>query len=272
MDDFKGRVAVVTGGGSGIGAAMARAFAGEGAKIVLADVDAAAMARVTAEIGKAGGEAIGVETDVTNLGAVENLAQRAVARFGAVHIVCNNAGVGVFGPLASATHKDWQWLMNVNVWGVVHGIEVFLPRLLAQQQGGHIVNTASMAGIAGMPGLGVYCATKFAVVGLTESLHRELQGTGIGASVLCPMIVNTNITDSERNRPKDLQNAGRGNASLEDAQYTAARVIEAPEVAERVVQAIREKALYVFTHRETGDIVRHRCERLTKAAARSGTA
>jgi NAD(P)-dependent dehydrogenase (short-subunit alcohol dehydrogenase family) len=272
MDDFKGRIAVVTGGGSGIGAAMARAFAREGAKIVLADVDRAGMERVAGEIEKSGGEAIAVETDVTSLAAVEKLAERTVERFGAAHIVCNNAGVGIFGPVASATHKDWQWLMNVNVWGVVHGIEVFLPRLIAQQQGGHIVNTASMAGIAGMPSLGVYCATKFAVVGLTESLHRELQGTGIGASVLCPMIVNTNINQSERGRPKELQNPAHGAPTLQEAQFTQTRAIEAPAVAERVVQAIRENALYIFTHKESGDIVRHRAQRLEKAAARSGTA
>jgi NAD(P)-dependent dehydrogenase (short-subunit alcohol dehydrogenase family) len=168
MDDFKGRVAVVTGGGSGIGRALALAFAREGAKIVLADLDRAGMDRVGTDIRDGGGESVEVETDVASLVAVENLRRRAVERFGAVHIVCNNAGVGVFGPLATATHKDWQWVMSVNFWGVVHGIEVFLRPLIEQKQGGHIVNTASMAGLAGMPGLGVYCASKFAVVGLTE--------------------------------------------------------------------------------------------------------
>jgi len=272
MDDFKARVAVVTGGGSGIGAAMARAFAKEGAKIVLADVDRAAMDRVAKEIAGAGGEAIGVETDVTNLASVEALAKKTIERFGAVHIVCNNAGVGVFGPLASATPKDWQWVMNVNFWGVVHGIEAFVPRMIAQQQGGHIVNTASMAGLAGMPGLGVYCASKFAVVGLTESLYRELQPSGIGASVLCPMIVKTQINQSERNRPKDLQNPGAAEPTLTDAQYTVSRVIEAEDVAERVVAAIRAKSLYILTHKESRDILRRHWERQDKAAERFGTA
>jgi len=272
MDGLAGKRALVTGGGSGIGAAMARAFAREGAKVVLADLDRHGMDRVAGEIAARGGDALGVRTDVTSLESVEELAERTVERHGAVHIVCNNAGVGVFAPLADASHKDWQWVMNVNVWGVVHGIEVFLPRLIAQGQGGHIVNTASMAGLAGMPGLGVYCASKFAVVGLTESLHRELSGSGIGASVLCPMIVNTQINASERNRPQELRNEGAGESSPAEGQFTVSRVIEAPEVAERVVQGIRDKALYILTHVESRDILRRRAERLDKAAVRFGTA
>jgi NAD(P)-dependent dehydrogenase (short-subunit alcohol dehydrogenase family) len=266
MDDFKGRVAVVTGGGSGIGEAMAKAFAREGAKVVLADLDRERMDRVVADIAAAGGEAVAMVTDVTKREAVEALAERTIDHFAAVHIVCNNAGVGVFGPIAEATHKDWQWVMDVNFWGVVHGIEAFLPRLLAQKQGGHIVNTASMAGLAGMPGLGVYCASKYAVVGLTESLQRELKESGIGVSVLCPMIVKTNINTSERNRPAEMQNPGDHRETLADASYTFSRVIEPSDVAQMVVKGIREKALYILTHGESGEPLRRRAARLAAAA------
>jgi NAD(P)-dependent dehydrogenase (short-subunit alcohol dehydrogenase family) len=271
MDEFRGRVAVVTGGGSGLGAEMARAFAREGARIVLADVDAAAMDRVAAEIAAAGGAAIGVRTDVTRPKDVEALASRAFEHYGGVHIVCNNAGVGVYGPLATATDGDWQWVMNVNFWGVVHGVSAFVPRMIEQKEGGHVVNTASMAGLTGMPGLGVYCASKFAVVGLSESLQRELKPAGIGVSVLCPMIVRTNIDASERNRPDDLKNPGAP-PSLQQAAYTHARVIEPVEVGKRVVQAIRDKDFYILTHREQQEILEHRAERLRRAASKYATA
>ena len=271
MDEFRGRVAVVTGGGSGLGAEMARAFAREGAKIVLADVDQRAMDGVAGEIAAGGGEAVGIRTDVTKRNDVEALAARAFEHFGAVHIVCNNAGVGVFGPLATATERDWQWVMNVNFWGVVHGVDAFVPRMIGQNQGGHIVNTASMAGLTGMPGLGVYCASKFAVVGLSESLQRELKPAGIGVSVLCPMIVRTNIDASERNRPDDLKNPGAP-VSLQQATYTHTRVIEPVEVGKRVVQAIRDKDFYILTHREQQEILARRSDRIERAAKKYATA
>src|SRR5439155_429333 len=199
--------AVITGGGGGIGAALAAAFAARGARIVLADLDEAAMARVAEQLVRSGADVLAVPTDVTDLASVRALAEAAERRFGAVHVVCNNAGVGTFGQLATATHADWEYTMRVNFWGVVHGLEIFVPRLIAQGAGGHVVNTASMAGLVGMQWLGVYCASKFAVVGLTEALHRELRPQGIGVSVLCPMLVQTNINEnSVRNRPDELRN------------------------------------------------------------------
>lgn len=271
MDPFQGRTAVITGGGSGIGAETARAFAKLGARIVLADLDEEGMRSVAEEVASLGSEAHTVRTDVSRLEDVRHLADEAFGRFGKVHLLFNNAGVGVFGPLAEATHQDWVWLTNVNYWGVVHGIEAFLARMIAQGEGGHVINTASMAGLTGMAGLGVYCATKFAVVGLTESLSRELRGTGIGASVLCPMIVRTRIDSSERNRPEELRNPGH-EVTLESAQYTEQRAIDVGEVSKRIVEAVRDADLYILTHHEQQEILERRAERLRRAAAKYATA
>jgi NAD(P)-dependent dehydrogenase (short-subunit alcohol dehydrogenase family) len=258
MDDFRDRVAVITGGGGGIGAAMAEAFASRGARLVLADLDDAAMQRVAKTLG--GAEVLTVPTDVGDRKSVEALAAAAEKRFGAVHIVCNNAGIAIPGEIAAATHADWEYTMRVNFWGVVHGVEVFVPRLLAQNAGGHVVNTASMAGLVGMQWLGIYCASKFAVVGLTEALHRELTPRGIGVSVLCPMVVETNINEnSVRNRPAALRNPGdTGTATV---GIMKGGVIQPPEVARRVVRAIDRKDLYVFTHPEQREFLRRRAAR-----------
>jgi NAD(P)-dependent dehydrogenase (short-subunit alcohol dehydrogenase family) len=269
METLNGRVAVITGGGSGIGAALAHAFAREGMRIVLADIEDKAMQKVAASIG---GDVLTVKTDTSKLAEVEALAERAFAHCGAVHVVCNNAGVGSFGLLQDTTHRDWEWLINVNLWGVVHGVEVFVPRLIAQGQGGHIVNTASMAGLVPMVGLGAYVATKYAVVGLTETLQRELRPHDIGVSVLCPMIVNTNINNSDRNRPEALRNPGAPVVTADTPTTPppsdmAGGVIEAPEVAARVLAAIKANRLYVLTHQASRTIIRRRFERIDAAAA-----
>ena len=268
-DPFKDRVAVVTGGGSGIGAAMAAAFAARGARLVLADIDPDALERSAATVRGAGAEVLTVRTDVGEAAQVQTLAEAAVARFGAVHLVCNNAGIAVFGHLVDATPADWEFTMRVNFWGVVHGVHTFAPRLVSQGQGGHIVNTASMAGLVGMEWLGVYCASKFAVVGLTESLHRELKPHGIGVSVLCPMIVQTDINrNSVRNRPAALRNPG-DTPDLPEPQAEVAGamqggVIGVDEVARRVVRAIERNDLYVLTHPEQRGFLRRRAERLDR--------
>ena len=262
MDPFKDRVAVITGGAGGIGMAMARAFAARGARVVLADLDAAALRGAVEMLTAGGAQALGVPTDVTKLESVHALADATVQRFGAVHIVCNNAGVATFGLIANATHRDWQFTMSVNFWGVVHGVETFVPRLLEQGSGGHIVNTASMAGLVGMQWLGIYSASKFAVVGLTEALQRELKPAGVGVSVLCPMIVATNINEnSMRMRPPELRNPGE-EALLPSAGEMKGGTIPPEEVGRRVVRAIERNDLYILTHPEQRDFLRRRAAKL----------
>ena len=263
MDALAGRVAVVTGGGGGIGTAMARAFAARGATLVLADLDAAALERAATALRRDGATVYTVPTDVGDRAQVEALAEETVRRCGAVHVLCNNAGIALFGEIAQATHKDWEYTMRVNFWGVVHGVEAFVPRLLAQRQGGHVVNTASMAGLVGMQWLGVYCASKFAVVGLSEALHRELAPHDIGVSVLCPMIVDTDINaNSLRNRPAGLRNPDHTDAPPTiEAGTMVGSVISADEVARRVVRAIDRRDLYVLTHPEQREILRRRARK-----------
>lgn len=269
MDPFRDRVAVITGGGSGIGAGMAAGFAARGSRIVLADLDPDALERTAASLRATGAEVLTVRTDVGDRAQMEALAEATVARFGAVHVVCNNAGVAVFGRLADATPADWEYTMRVNFWGVVHGVAAFVPRLVAQGAGGHVLNTASMAGLSGMEWLGVYCASKFAVVGLTESLQRELRPHDIGVSVLCPMIVATDITrNSVRNRPDALRNPGDPtDLPAADADVAGAMVgstITVDEVVRRVIRAIERRDLYVLTHPEQRAILRRRAERLDR--------
>ena len=170
---------------------MARAFAARGAKLALADLDQAALERAEAEHRARGTEVLGVPTDVTKRDQVEALADAVYDRFGAAHILCNNAGIALLGPIQQCSSADWELTMNINFWGVLYGVQAFLPRMIAAKQGGNIVNTASMAGLVGMPYFAAYNASKFAVVGLSESLSRELKQYGIGVSVLCPMIVET---------------------------------------------------------------------------------
>src|SRR5262249_40778039 len=257
----------------GIGAAMAAAFAARGARLVLADIDPAALERSAATVRGAGADVLTVRTDVGAAAQVQTLAEAAVARFGAVHLVCNNAGIAVFGHLVDATPADWEYTMRVNFWGVVHGVQTFAPRLVAQGQGGHIVNTASMAGLVGMEWLGVYCASKFAVVGVTESLHRELKPHGIRVSVLCPMIVQTDINrNSAPNppapRPAALRTPGDPPGLPEPEGEAAAAmqggVIGVDEAARRVVRAIERNDLYVLTHPEQRGFLRRRAERLDR--------
>ncbi len=263
LAEFEGRVAVVTGGGSGIGRALALGLAQAGAAVVVADVDEAGIAETVRAVSALGREALGVRTDVSDLDAVRALADRAFTRFGAVHVLCNNAGVSVEGGLESATQQDWEWVIGVNLWGVIHGLLAFLPRMIAQGQGGHVVNTASMAGLIASRGLGIYNTTKYAVVGLSETLAKDLRPHGIGVTVLCPMGVSTRIRDSARNRPARLRNPAKDSAAPE---VTLIGPTLGPEqVAEQTIVAIRTGALYVITHEEGLEPLRRRFRRLEAA-------
>ena len=262
MDSLRDRVAVVTGGGSGIGRALVDVFAREGARVVVADIDEAAAKTVAERVRERGGVAIAVRTDVTDLAQVQALADRAFAELGGVDVLCNNAGVVTWGGLETATHRDWQWVIGVNLWGVIHGIEAFVPRMIASGRRGHIVNTASMAGLVATRGLGVYNTSKYAVVGLSETLVKDLAPHGIGVSVLCPLGVATQIRDAERNRPSHLRNERAVDASPVSLDGSTL----APEpVAEMVLSAILENRLYVITHPEALEPIRRRFQRIERA-------
>jgi NAD(P)-dependent dehydrogenase (short-subunit alcohol dehydrogenase family) len=264
VKELAGRVAVVTGAGSGIGRALAHALAREGMRIVAADLDEAGMAETLKGL-----EGIAVRTDVTDLAQVQALADRAWAAFGGVHVLCNNAGVAVWGGLETASHRDWQWVLGVNLWGVIHGVEAFVPRMIEQKTEGHVVNTASMAGLVASQGLGVYNTSKYAVVGLSETLAKDLRPYGIGVSVLCPLGVATRIRDSERNRPPALRNAHVARA--EPIQLLG-RTLPPENVADLVVAAIRGNHLYVIPHEESLDAIRKRFQRIERAILNRGGA
>jgi NAD(P)-dependent dehydrogenase (short-subunit alcohol dehydrogenase family) len=270
MKDFKDKVAVVTGGASGIGRGMAERFGEEGMKVVLADVEEQALKQAEAEFREKGVDVLGVLTDVSKPEDIEKLAQEALEAFGKVHVVCNNAGVaGAWGPTWENTLDDWNWIMGVNLWGVIYGVRTFLPIMLKQEEEGHIVNTASLAGL--MPGQGIYGVTKQAVVALSESLYNELHlmNAKIGVSVLCPGWVNTKIADASRNRPAELAKTV-GTAVDDQRQQVVNDIVRnflknglAPsEIARQVFEAIRDDQLYIITHPEMDFIFQERFDNI----------
>ena len=262
MKDFKGKTAVVTGAASGIGRAVSLAFAERGANLVMADVAADALEVVRAEAEARGAEAIAVVTDVTQQASVEALADAAWDRFGAVHIVHNNAGVLIRAPMLDADQKDWEWILAVNLWGVIHGVRAFVPRMLDTGEEGHIVNTASEAGHFAGDLYGVYNTSKFAVVGLTESLARELRNTSIGVSMLCPGQVDTGIFTNV-DRPVDFRRAGD---DVPVDRRATDNALDPAAVAAKVLAAVESGDLYVFTHEdEARGLIGKRHERLVRA-------
>ena len=265
MKDLRDKVAVITGGASGIGFASAEALAQEGAKLVLADIEAKSLDAGVAKLRSRGADAIGVVTDVTDRKAVEALADASWKHYGRADVVFNNAGVAVAGAVASMTHEDWRWVIDVDLWGVIHGVEAFVPRLVDQKQGGHVLATASFAGLVPNVGLGAYCVAKYGVVALMEVLHRELRAHEIGSSVLCPMRVRTAIDDSGRNRQADYGGPeAQHYPKIEDGQM-AGRVIAVEEVAALVVDGIRRNRLYLLPHEESRAMIRRRFERIDRA-------
>jgi len=282
MKELRDRVAVVTGAGSGIGAALARACAAEGMRVVLADVERAAVDAVADELRRGGSEAQAAVVDVRDAAALEDLADRTWRRFGACHLLVNNAGVVAYRPIAELELSDWRWVLSVNLEGVIHGLHAFVPRLRAQGGPAHIVNTSSMAGLIPLQGagLGAYAASKYAVVAISETLRLELAPDGIGVSVVCPGGVATRINEAERNRPRELSR--RSAAPAPDMEKVArSRRLEAPEtflepdaVALRILQGVRDDELYVITHPSWLPLVRERHAALEgafeRAAARFG--
>jgi NAD(P)-dependent dehydrogenase (short-subunit alcohol dehydrogenase family) len=260
MKDFNGKVVVITGAASGLGREFANVAAGLGMKLVLADVQVDALKHACAQLEGQGAEVLAMVCDVRKGRLVQELADATMARFGAVHLVFNNAGVGAGGLLWESTEADWEWVLGVNLWGVIHGVRIFTKLMLecakrAPGYEGHIVNTASMSGLLNAPAMGVYNVSKHAVVSLTETLYHDLQlvGAPIGVSVLCPYFVPTAIGHAHKHRPEDLHNDAVATASQVAAQALLEEAVEsgkvsAAEVARVTFDAVRDGQFYIYSH------------------------
>jgi NAD(P)-dependent dehydrogenase (short-subunit alcohol dehydrogenase family) len=270
MDQFEGKTAVVTGAASGIGFALAERFAQAHMHVVLADIEESALDRAVATLAKRQHRVVGVLVDTMVKESVRTLAERAIAEFGKVHVLCNNAGVASGSEAGKAVWEiadaDWDWVMGVNFWGVLYGLQAFLPHMLAHGEAGHVVNTASLAGL--LPGGGPYSVSKHGVLALTEGLHRDLKlrGAAIGASVLCPGFVNTQIFDAERNRPTNLGSRSASAGALQmKAMLESGKQPE--EIAGTVFDAIRDNRFYVLPHSAWDTSVRARVEHVLARGA-----
>lgn len=264
MQQLAGKTAFVTGGASGIGFALGRALAAAGMKVMLADIERDALATAVKTLNEAGHDVQSVLCDVADAPSVERAATACLAAFGKVHVVCNNAGVGGGGGVDDISLETWRWVLDVNLMGVLHGIRTFLPRIRAHGEGGHIVNTASMAGLQSGLGFSPYATSKYAVVAMSEGLAKEVATLGIGVTVLCPGFVRTRIWESGRNRqerygpalpPDPASTAGKLLAHLAERGRSG---LDPDEVAAQTLAAIRANELYVFTHPEMRDEVDER--------------
>jgi NAD(P)-dependent dehydrogenase (short-subunit alcohol dehydrogenase family) len=258
MTTVADKVAFVTGGGSGIGLGIAEALARAGARIVVADVEAAALERARERLAGAGAAVLAIRLDVTDRAGFADARDAAITHFGAVHLLFNNAGVNVEGPLDRVTYPDWDWVLGVNLGGVVNGITTFLPELKRHGAAAHIVNTASVGGLVGMRGLGIYNASKFAVVGLSEALRADMRPHGVGVSVLCPGIIATALATSARNRPASF---GGGTPPAASAQGEATSAFMSPaSFAAQVLEAVESDRFFVSSHPEFRELVGQRNE------------
>jgi NAD(P)-dependent dehydrogenase (short-subunit alcohol dehydrogenase family) len=266
MQNLLGKTAVITGGGSGMGRSMCLSFADEGMDIVVADIELSRAHATADEVTGRGRRAVAVRCDVADRAAVSSLAQAAHGAFGAVHVLCNNAGVYVAGLIQDMEYADWDWVTGVNYDGVVNGIQEFLPGMIAQGEG-HIVNTASMAGIIpSARGLGMYTATKYAIVGLSECLVVDLKGTGVGVSVLCPGAVATNIGRADRNRPPGMARQLPLDPSFtEEIIPRLEHGLDPSKVGPMVVRGVKEEWLYIFTDTSLRGLVERRFSRILTA-------
>jgi NAD(P)-dependent dehydrogenase (short-subunit alcohol dehydrogenase family) len=268
VKEFRDKVAVVTGAASGIGRALAERCVAEGMKVVLADVEAEALSSAEAALKVAGARVCAVVTDVSKAAEVEALARKTLSAFGAVHLLCNNAGVATGSSVWESSLADWEWVLGVNLWGVIHGVRAFVPLMLEQEARGHIVNTASMAGLIAGPELGPYRISKHAVVALSETLYHQLaqRRANVDVSVLCPGSVRTRITSSTRNRPagdSPEKPKSAGDAALREAERrTLWGEVPPAHVADHVFAAIQANRFYVFTHPDLKERLRARMEDL----------
>jgi NAD(P)-dependent dehydrogenase (short-subunit alcohol dehydrogenase family) len=265
MREWKGKVAVVTGGGSGIGQGLCRALAGDGLRVVVADVEAERAEATRAELVSRGAEAIAVRTDVTRRADLEALASQARSAFGAVHVVCNNAGVATGGDLLTGTEAEWRWVLDVNVMGVVQGCQVFAPLLVAQGEG-HILNTGSIGSFLASPELCAYTTSKAAVASFTSALREYCAPKGVGVTLLCPGPVATRLATSDRLRPGPREQF-RGSAHVLDPVMEMG--MEPDQVGALALRGMRENAEYVFTHPEYASMIESRFAPVLRAAAQS---
>ena len=271
MQDLKGKVAFVTGGASGIGLAMAEAFGREGMAVMLADIEAPALEAAVADLRAKQIKVEGVICNVASRGSLREAALETIAKFGKVHVVCNNAGIGAGGPMGSVLEGDWSWVVDVNLMGVVYGMEVFAPLIESHGEGGWFVNTASMAGMVSPPGMEPYCATKFAVVAMSEGWAAQLAPRNIGVSILCPGFVKTHIDTSRRNRPAAYGADTRPPPPADALPSPVQTGIPPQAVGLRVVEAIKDGDLYIFTHPEFKAATEARFNRILAAFDKSAT-